>query len=249
MKKLETANRSGLAAGYGIIHTVVLKDKNLDAYAKLVYTYLSSRQGLGSKYCFPSISTISKDLGISVTKTKESIKSLETNNWIHKQKRPHKNGNISNQYYVLFPAPEEIEEESIKHSKSDKSEPKRPQARKETLKILRSEGRSPDDQPKAKVGRDTTKGRSPDDQGWVARRPLTIPYNKTNKHITALDAKSPDKAEPNKNKLDFVIELLGDKYNYHNQKTIYISTVSDTEYEEILDQTKETGLKIKRSSK
>lgn len=249
MEKLEATNRSALAAGYGIVHTVVLKDKKLDAYAKLVYAYLSSRQGLGSKYCFPSINTISKDLGISATKTKESIKSLEENNWIQKKKRPHKNGNISNQYYVLFPAPQEVEEEQILQNKTGINQHKRPIAKQETLKILKAEGGSPHDLPEGEVGRDMTKGRSPHDQGLVATRLLTIPNNNNNEHTSSFAVSSIDKLKSKNNKLKFVLDYLGSKYSYHHGETIYIEAINDSEYEKILSKTKQYGYKIKRTSK
>jgi len=76
-----------LSSGYGIIPKKFLKDKNIGPYAKLVGAYFLSYTGAGNDVCWPSQSTISEDLGISISSVKRGISELEDNGYLVKYRK------------------------------------------------------------------------------------------------------------------------------------------------------------------
>lgn len=87
--------------GYGIIQRVVMQLK-IDIYAKSVYCLLVSYAGENDT-CFPSLSTMCKDLSISKPKLIDSLKILIKEGLIIADKRKTKNGDFaSNIYHPLL---------------------------------------------------------------------------------------------------------------------------------------------------
>lgn len=78
------------------------RDAELSAKAMSVYLYLCDRAGRESKSCFPSIKTIGRDLKLSESSVKRSIRELLERRYIAKEHRFRDNGGkSSNLYYIL----------------------------------------------------------------------------------------------------------------------------------------------------
>lgn len=89
-----------IIGGYGIIQTEVLKLK-IHPYSKLIYAYLASLTG-SKEFCWPSIETISRDLGISMRTVTKCLRELENNNLIKKSKYKKTQAGRKNKYEVFF---------------------------------------------------------------------------------------------------------------------------------------------------
>lgn len=70
---------------YGLISNEIIKNKNISANAKALYTYLSARSGNKFK-CNPTISTICKDLNICKDTLYKYLKELQENKIIEIEK-------------------------------------------------------------------------------------------------------------------------------------------------------------------
>lgn len=69
--------------------------------AVAVYLYLSDRANKEGT-CFPALSTIAKDLSISVSTVKRAISDLEQNGFIRKEQRWRENGGKSSLLYEII---------------------------------------------------------------------------------------------------------------------------------------------------
>ncbi len=74
--------------------------KDLSSNEKMVYMYLKYRANKKNK-CFLSIKTIAKDISLSETTVKKSIKMLEKEEVIEKVNRTRANGGKSSNLYIL----------------------------------------------------------------------------------------------------------------------------------------------------
>ena len=79
-----------------------------DPYDFKVYFYLYYRFNRDLDYSFPSLNTIAKDTGISLSRVKKSIKNLESQRFIKRYKREGDEW-MNNCYFIKY-VEEEIEE-------------------------------------------------------------------------------------------------------------------------------------------
>lgn len=80
----------------------VYRDTELSAKAMSVYLYLCDRAGRESKSCFPSIKTIGRDLKLSESSVKRSIRELLDRGHIEKEQRFRDNGGKSSNLYRIL---------------------------------------------------------------------------------------------------------------------------------------------------
>ncbi len=78
------------------------RDTELSTKAMAVYLYLCDRAGRESKSCFPSIKTISRDLKLSESSVKRSIRELQDRGYIEKEQRFRDNGGKSSNLYRIL---------------------------------------------------------------------------------------------------------------------------------------------------
>ncbi len=67
----------------------------------VVYQYLRDRSG-EKGYCWPSIATIAKDIGMSKSTVKRAINDLEKQNYIQKENRNRENGGKTSNLYRII---------------------------------------------------------------------------------------------------------------------------------------------------
>ncbi len=102
--------------GFGIIPRRLWKDENLSPREKHILSYFLSYLG-EKRYCFPSLSTIAKDVGLSRNTVVNCIHNLEVKEYIIKTKKdnptyhtkwtedgPEKITKQSNEYTLTFPS-------------------------------------------------------------------------------------------------------------------------------------------------
>ena len=82
-----------------------------DPYDFKVYFYLCYRFNRDLDYSFPSLNTIAKDTGISLSRVKKSIKNLESQRFIKRYKREGDEW-MNNCYFIKY-VEEEIEEAEL----------------------------------------------------------------------------------------------------------------------------------------
>lgn len=76
-------------------------EKNLATRAKVLYMYLYDRSNSDGE-CYPSISTISKDTGMSKSTIKRAMGDLVREKLLYVEKRQRENsGNTSNRYFLI----------------------------------------------------------------------------------------------------------------------------------------------------
>jgi len=85
--------------GYGIIPKLVMQDKGLNHYSKLIYAYLCSYTG-GGDTCFPTRKKICYDLGISFETFSKYLNQLVEKGYI-KVEQSKVNGRFSHNVYTL----------------------------------------------------------------------------------------------------------------------------------------------------
>lgn len=66
-----------------------------------VYQYLRDRSGK-KRYCWPSVATIAKDIGMSKSTVKRALSDLEKQNYIQKENRYRENGGKTSNLYRLI---------------------------------------------------------------------------------------------------------------------------------------------------
>ena len=69
--------------------------------AVAVYMYLKDRSGKNGN-CWPAISTMSKDLGLSRSTVKRALDDLERNRFITKDSRFRQNGGCTSNMYTIL---------------------------------------------------------------------------------------------------------------------------------------------------
>jgi hypothetical protein len=90
-----------MSEGYGIIPKRFLRIPEISAYGKLIICYFMAHTG-GGNWCFPSIARISKDLGLSRATVMRSLKLLEKDGIISREKLNPSNPESVNKYTVHF---------------------------------------------------------------------------------------------------------------------------------------------------
>jgi GntR family transcriptional regulator len=113
-----------LKGGYGNLQLVVMRSDQISQHGKLVYGLFIAYSGTGGS-CFPSITTICKDLKMGRGTVVEAIKDLEAIGLLEKESRYKKDGSkSSNVYYPMHV----IEGSSVlePHAVSTENEPSSP---------------------------------------------------------------------------------------------------------------------------
>jgi len=78
---------------------VLLRDTSLKLSERVVYLYLSWRQGSNGE-CWPSRDTIAAELGISIPTVKRAIRTLESRGFIDIRRPNHQGRGVLNHYSV-----------------------------------------------------------------------------------------------------------------------------------------------------
>lgn len=97
---LKHPSGSVFCEGYGQIPKLIMRDKGLHAYAKLIYAYLCSFTG-GGNQAFPGISRICGELQIAKNTFYKYMKQLEDAGYIKKIQQVDDFGCYSNNIYEL----------------------------------------------------------------------------------------------------------------------------------------------------
>ena len=90
-------------SGFGILPKRVMIDPNLSLQAKGIFAYLVTYAGNGNE-AFPSLRTISYQLGISKDTAGKYIKELKENGYLEIEQKK-ENGRFSHNVYKLIPCP------------------------------------------------------------------------------------------------------------------------------------------------
>lgn len=109
----------GKKGGYGLVYQEIMRNCCLSVDAKAIYAYLSSIAGFGNK-CYPSMDTITHEMGITHARARKYINELVSNGIVEKERC--QSGNIKGGN--IYKLTHEVETETVKdlHNIAEKVE-------------------------------------------------------------------------------------------------------------------------------